>query len=160
MKKGLVLENVESNTIYRACTFYLNEYMNYKINNTTFDNCSFRTRVRFSHLKNCKFQNCNFTQLLRIEDTHGELPQGLFTLFSLKNLNLSYNFLKKLPDEIGQLSQLRRLTLTFDCLEELPSNIINLSALQYLSIESNLLAEVPKEIFGLSLLENLSLRDG
>ena len=85
-----VLQNINSHTRYDCCTFYLSPQTWHTINNSHFENCSFRTDVIFSNLQDCTFSNCNFS--------------NSFSLYLIPLLNLL-----KIPSYIFDLPQLTHL---------------------------------------------------
>ena len=72
-------------------------------------------------------------------------------------LDLSYNYLRILPQEIGQLTALRELNLTHNTLTALPPEISQLTALQDLNLTENQLTTLPPEIGQLTALTSLDL---
>ena len=77
----------------------------------------------------------------------------------IKNLNLIYNNLTKLPIEIGALAQLTTLNLAYNKLTHLPVEIGQLAQLTTLYLQNNNLTQVPVEIGHLTQLHTLYLRD-
>ncbi|WP_372364720.1 hypothetical protein [Candidatus Uabimicrobium sp. HlEnr_7] len=60
--KSKTLHEVENDTEYYGCTFYL-EHRIEELANCKFDNCSFRNRrVEIAKMENCRFINCAFTE--------------------------------------------------------------------------------------------------
>ena len=56
------LQGFESNTNYYGCAFFLEEGTFWEVENSVFDNCSFRTSVTFSDIKHCQFTNCTVSE--------------------------------------------------------------------------------------------------
>ncbi|WP_017720442.1 leucine-rich repeat domain-containing protein [Kamptonema formosum] len=74
------------------------------------------------------------------------------------SLDLSNNWLTKLPAEIGGLSKLTWLDLSGNQLTELPTEIGSLTNLTRLDLRGNQLTGLPAEIGGLTNLTRLDLR--
>lgn len=77
-------------------------------------------------------------------------------LQSLKILNVSRNFLSKLPKEIGNLTRLRELDVSDNQLLNLPFEVGRLTNLRHLNVMSNLLVGLPQ---GISRLQKLQVLD-
>ncbi|WP_372364884.1 hypothetical protein [Candidatus Uabimicrobium sp. HlEnr_7] len=158
------LDNVQSNTCYTACTFYLQNTFR-DIQNCEFIDCSFREKhTCFNNIKNCVFERCNFNKLdiygleniriyqgsisylnlrgeiddvnfdfieetivsgLRINKSHMQLEKIPFAILgdSLKSLDLSFNNLRKVPLELVNIKSLREVNLRYNLLEELPDEL-------------------------------------
>jgi Leucine-rich repeat (LRR) protein len=74
-------------------------------------------------------------------------------------LELSEEFMKKVPPEIGQLTHLTSLILSYNLLPELPDEIGQLTNLIHLHIGGNKLKTLPKTIGQLTQLKILVLGD-
>ncbi|HAX71153.1 MAG TPA: hypothetical protein DCY14_16180, partial [Anaerolineae bacterium] len=74
-----------------------------------------------------------------------ELPDSLWQLTQLTNLNLSSNQLTTLPDSLGQLTQLTTLYLSDNRLTTLPDSLAlaQLTQLTKLNLSSNQLTALP-----------------
>uniref|UniRef100_A0A182NLW7 E3 ubiquitin-protein ligase LRSAM1 n=1 Tax=Anopheles dirus TaxID=7168 RepID=A0A182NLW7_9DIPT len=72
---------------------------------------------------------------------------ALEDLALLQSLNLSYNRLKKLPEDIYKLENLRELFLMNNALEKLPVTIGRLKKLELLNLSANNLASVEQIAF-------------
>lgn len=86
-----------------------------------------------------------------------ELPENIGALTYLTHLNLSFNRLKKLPDSIGNLPNLIRFDVHHNFLTQLPSTIERLSKLERFDCSYNCLKEVSKELFPASQRASLTL---
>lgn len=75
----------------------------------------------------------------------------------LTYLDLFFNNLTKLPDNIGDLAKLTHLNLPFNQLNRLPDSLGELQSLIYLSLDSNKFSRLPDTICNLRNLKNLSL---
>lgn len=81
------------------------------------------------------------------------LPNNITKLQSLESLDISNNYLLlKLPNAIGDLKQLRSLLAMSNSLSTLPDSIENLSQLEYLDISDNEFTKLPN---CLNLRQNL-----
>jgi len=94
-----------------------------------------------------------FNQLKWIQKIINQAAKG-----GVKELNLSYKGLTKLPLEIGRFTQLTGLSLVGNQLTALPPEIGQLTQLTWLSLEGNKLTALPSEIGQLTLLTSLGIR--
>jgi len=92
-----------------------------------------------------------------------QLPDALWELTMLEELDLSGNELRELPAAIGKLVRLRSLKLVSfpsgSQLSQLPAEISQLSNLIELDLRNNNLSQLPAEIGQLSNLVELNLRN-
>jgi len=86
-----------------------------------------------------------------------EVPDLLWQLTQLQQLNLSNNQLTTLPESLGQLTQLETLILSSNQLKELPKSIGKLTQLRSLDLFNNKLTLLPDELGQLTLLNDLWL---
>lgn len=84
-----------------------------------------------------------------------QLPRVIADSSSLLHVDLSFNMLPVLPDEIGKLPLLEHLNLSNNGLTELPLTIGWLSSLVILNIRGNKLKAVPEECGALGNLRML-----
>jgi internalin A len=75
-----------------------------------------------------------------------ELPEEIGQLTNLTSLNLGDNQLTLLPESIVQLTNLTSLDLRSNQLKTLPLSLIELNRLKRLDIRDNNLGELPPEI--------------
>ncbi|MCF6776473.1 hypothetical protein L3V83_07795 [Thiotrichales bacterium 19X7-9] len=86
------------------------------------------------------------------------LPDNIDKLQNIKNLNLSLNQLEELPEKIDKLQQLESLNLDANSFKELPIGICKLANLHTLNINSNVfLTDLPTDINALTNLKYLDL---
>lgn len=87
-----------------------------------------------------------------------EIPQEICFFTKLDTLNLSFNYLKTLPEWFcNHFTNLKYLGLIQNELESLPENFGNLKELANLWLSNNPLRELPESICDLSELEFLDL---
>ncbi|CAL1536069.1 unnamed protein product, partial [Lymnaea stagnalis] len=85
-----------------------------------------------------------------------ELPPLLFTTMgNLKDLSVSGNMLKSLPNEIGNCKQLVTLSVSENCLTKLPHSLKRCQELTRLDIDKNNFAEFPGVVLKLKNLTRL-----
>ncbi|KAL7754066.1 hypothetical protein RI367_000045 [Sorochytrium milnesiophthora] len=83
------------------------------------------------------------------------LPQAIFALPNLRELNICNNQLTRLSDAVGAMRKLRELHIADNLLTELPSTLGLCSQLAVLDCSNNLLTNVPGELRDLSSLRRL-----
>lgn len=86
-----------------------------------------------------------------------ELPEEVWNLTNLENLNLSETQIQELPKELGKLINLKELNLNGTQIQELPKELGNLSNLEELDLSDIQIRELSKEIWNLTNLEELYL---
>ena len=108
----------------------------------------------FSTWKNLKILDLSGNSL-----TNAEVSKLKFSEAGNKviNLDLSFNHITKLPDNICQLTNLTGLNLGNNDLESLPLQIGALCKLKSLNLEKNALTRFPSSIKQLQLLDTLNL---
>lgn len=85
------------------------------------------------------------------------VPAGIGALRALKRLSLSDNPISELPRDIGSLSRLVELYMFRNRLERLPAEVGNLGALRELYLWGNQLSSLPEQIGDLGALRVLNL---
>nr|XP_043614042.1 probable LRR receptor-like serine/threonine-protein kinase At1g56130 [Erigeron canadensis] len=107
----------------------------------------------------CPANICHITHLkIYALDISGELPQELFQLTELMDLNLGQNILSgSIPPEIGNLFKMQYLSLGINNFSGLvPMNLGNLTKLKSLSFSSNMFnGPLPLDLGKLTSLEQL-----
>lgn len=96
------------------------------------------------YYKNIRFLDLEYNEL-------ETLPDNIGKMVGLKILKLAYNNLRHLPETIGKLSALEILTLKNNILLRLPETMSRLSLLSELDLSNNLLAAFPKSLGDLNL---------
>lgn len=92
-------------------------------------------------------------------EIEGVIPENVFKLTNLCELDLSDNFLCSIPDDIGKLTKLEILTLYNNNLDSLPDSIGNLVKLWELDLDDNNLETLPPNFGKLKNLRKLFLRN-
>jgi hypothetical protein len=87
-----------------------------------------------------------------------ELPETLFDLENLTELDLSNNTLESLSPKVGRLKRLKVLRLMMNQLTEVPPSLGMLTQLVELDLGFNPIPSLPAEVGGLAMLERLKLR--
>ncbi|PIA16613.1 hypothetical protein COEREDRAFT_86994 [Coemansia reversa NRRL 1564] len=86
------------------------------------------------------------------------LPQGIgYAFLALHTLDISYNQVAVLPEDIGRLNSLRALYTSNNMLESLPRSIDALQHLEVLDISGNCIASLEPPISRLSVLRILNI---
>ncbi|HEY0323746.1 MAG TPA: COR domain-containing protein [Pyrinomonadaceae bacterium] len=117
----------------------------------------FRQKIREAKEKGLKSLDLRSLVASDVEEQLTYLPEELFALESLEELNLSYNSLISIPDSIARLRNLTSLNLSSNKLDTLPDSISQLQNLKSLKINSNPLPTIPEWITTLKNLEHLGL---
>eukprot|EP00924_Labyrinthula_sp_SR-Ha-C_P009426 maker-scaffold_2-snap-gene-23.4-mRNA-1 protein AED:0.36 eAED:0.36 QI:0/0/0/0.33/1/1/3/0/1343 len=91
-----------------------------------------------------------FTPIPRQCDLFGNLK-------SLEEINLSYNYLKHIPNSLKNLVHLKKLDLSFNCIEQLGLTMCNLKELLYLKLSNNKLVQLPAAMNNLKKIRELYL---
>ena len=154
------LSSIESNTVYRNCTFYLGEQHFFKVKNSHFYNCGFYNSALFLQLENCKFIDCDFIGKFALELKNlKRLPVEIFGYEFLTHLTMEDCEIEYLPQEIEQLQNLVELKI-ISCyqLGVLPKEIGNLQSLKHLYLDGHRNINIPKEIGNLQQLQALVLQ--
>ncbi len=86
-----------------------------------------------------------------------EIPNEVFELEQLEELDLSHNLLTSIPSSIARLQNLKKLVLYRNPLGEFPSQITNLPNLISLNVGSTELKQIPDWISDLSNLRELDV---
>ncbi|MFA5074908.1 MAG: leucine-rich repeat domain-containing protein [Candidatus Babeliales bacterium] len=102
-------------------------------------------------------QILNVTNLDLSYNNLTSLPDELCNLTNLTKLDLHVNKLTSLPPEIRNLTNLTSLNLYSNKLTSLPSEIRNLTNLRVLNLDNNNLTSLPAEIRNLTNLTSLNL---
>jgi len=86
------------------------------------------------------------------------LPAEIAQLKNLEVLNVSNNGLETLPPEIGKLANLKTLVISQNEIEKLPPEMGELANLEVLDMWSNNIDELPKQMKGLKKLRVIDMR--
>ena len=87
-----------------------------------------------------------------------ELPDAIYDLINLTELDLSNNKLEDLSPKVAQLRRLKKLNVTMNALIEVPASIGDLTSLAELDLMMNRLRSLPDEVGSLAQLRGLGLR--
>ncbi|CAG8562928.1 1269_t:CDS:10 [Gigaspora margarita] len=82
-----------------------------------------------------------------------EFPQVICNIVTLSELDLSYNEITSIPEEIGKLVHLKKLFLIGNLIDKLPESFQNLTSLQELDIRRNKITNLNT----ISLIPNLEI---
>lgn len=118
-----------------------------KVDNFNF-NTSIGFRVENDRIKGLSLYKCEITKL----------PESLFKLIFLEELNLSFNQLTTLPDSIIRLTSLQKLDLSYNMFKSIPKSLFFLTSLEELSLNVNQIESISKKIMNLISLQKLDLR--
>ncbi|MBI4645832.1 MAG: hypothetical protein HY738_04325 [Bacteroidia bacterium] len=84
------------------------------------------------------------------------IPSEIGLLNNLISINFSHNLIAQVPDELAELKNLKSLNLSYNLLSDFPKAILSLKNLVELNLSFNYISEIPSEIGNLSELEYLS----
>ena len=86
-----------------------------------------------------------------------KFPTELFQLRNLRSLDMGYNRMKKLPENIDELGsgKIETLSLYDNKIKEIPSRIGNMKHLVYLTFRNNQLTSIPNEVLNLTQCKKL-----
>ncbi len=82
---------------------------------------------------------------------------GLFSLKTLKHLDIGYNWILELPEEIENLQSLESLIMQESRLRYLPESVGRLKKLKLLDVQGNILETLPKSLENSESLETVLL---
>ncbi|PZO43272.1 MAG: GTPase [Pseudanabaena frigida] len=85
------------------------------------------------------------------------IPQEIFQLINLKELQIPYNQITQIPDAIANLSNLTSLDLSSNQITVIPDSISNLANLTSLDLSSTQITAIPDSISNLANLTSLDL---
>ena len=88
----------------------------------------------------------NLKQLFFSKNKITKLPESIWNLTKLLNVNLSYNQIEELPESIGELTKLKWLYLHNNKLTTLPDSIWKLTKLKRISLDTNKIKILPDNI--------------
>mmetsp|Transcript_45644 Transcript_45644/g.92131 ORF Transcript_45644/g.92131 Transcript_45644/m.92131 type:complete len:241 (-) Transcript_45644:397-1119(-) len=87
------------------------------------------------------------------------LPENISSTIKLRTLLLQNNELSELPAGIGRLPLLTELRLGFNQLRALPETMGRLTSVKVLTVSNNELRELPSSMAGMHALESLDLSE-
>lgn len=106
-----------------------------------------------SHLQNLEYLGLYNTCAPNL----ATLPEELFSLQKLKELDVHSSSITELPAEIGNLQNLETLSVGWTGISELPNQIGNLTNLRSLVISYTAVSDIPESIGELTNLETLEM---
>nr|XP_057912952.1 malignant fibrous histiocytoma-amplified sequence 1 homolog [Doryrhamphus excisus] len=112
-------------------------------------------RNRFSAIPQAVFE---LRQLVELDLSYNRLrsvAEGLAHLSALKKLCVSHNDIQQLPEHISGLKLLEELDISFNHLHSIPATFRHLARLRTLDVDHNKLRRFPPEILALGDLEEL-----
>ena len=107
-----------------------------------------------------RIQSCNRLEIVNLTGALrycSMVPEAIFTLEGLKNLNLTGNFFTEIPTEVCGLKKLRKLSIQRNALLSLPEELFSLELLESLELGENYLESIPNGISQLKKLTYLNL---
>ncbi|WP_372370513.1 hypothetical protein [Candidatus Uabimicrobium sp. HlEnr_7] len=161
-------QTVAAHAAYSGCTFYLDENRYYDVQNTSFNNCSFRGNVKFRGLYCCEFYNCGFNGKVSLyavqhyrhfaHEEQSYIPiDYVYNLSFIDVLEIEACVEEELQmDGIEKLQKLSVLRIKGGNIRVMPSNIGELQKLSVLDFSNNHLFELGPEI---GKCHNLSVLD-
>lgn len=85
------------------------------------------------------------------------LPVSIKNLTALQELNLMWNQIAKLPEELGELTSLKKMVLSGNKLMSLHASIGNLKSLELLKMDHNRVEKLPSSMKNLTSLKTFNL---
>jgi len=104
-------------------------------------------------------QVISMKNLMQLDLSHNRLSalDTGFTFKRLEFLDISFNQISSLPDDIAQLKRLKYFRCTDNQLKMLPAGISDLTLLEELNLEGNQLTTLPEKLYKLKKLRVLKL---
>jgi len=119
-----------------------------------------------NHIKNASL-HLEYLGQLKLESLHlqyAKNPASILDLLSypnhIKELDLSFCDLKKLPESLLQCTQIRKLDLSYNKLTDLPQDIVGFAQLETLDISNNSFEKFPSALGSLARLKVLDCSQG
>eukprot|EP01134_Creolimax_fragrantissima_P000385 CFRG0385T1 len=118
------------------------------------------SNCQLSEVPGMVFSICSTGEKKTLIMAHNHLPEfgpksRIATLAGIEVLNLSYNYIKRLPSELSVLIRLRVLELSHNSLSEVPAVVECLTELHNLSVQHNDLRSLPKYLAKMPNLEEI-----
>ncbi|BBM82310.1 SMI1/KNR4 family protein [Candidatus Uabimicrobium amorphum] len=86
------LHKINSSEQYKMCTFYIESAID-TLEESTFENCSFRGEINIHSVKNCQFINCNFSVLAVDIMENVKIQGGVIETFNFRRDQESIEYL-------------------------------------------------------------------
>ncbi|MCE2712068.1 MAG: leucine-rich repeat domain-containing protein [Cryomorphaceae bacterium] len=123
--------------------------------------------LRKINLSNCIFSELNFHEFPATLERLDLRSNQMASFPSLKNcselsliyIDLSYNQLTSIPEDLSPLKNLKEFLCSHNQLENLPSNIIELEHLERIDVRRNKLTTLPQSLKSLKKLFYIDLED-
>ncbi|XP_028830255.1 malignant fibrous histiocytoma-amplified sequence 1 homolog isoform X2 [Denticeps clupeoides] len=112
-------------------------------------------RNKFSAVPEPVFQLSELGELDLSHNCLGHFSEEVVLLRGLKKLCISHNKIQHLPEQIGALHSLEELDISFNELHDLPRSFSQLRKLRTLDVDHNRLRRFPPEVLALADLEEL-----
>ena len=117
-------------------------------------------KLNCGYIKTILIENCpNLTKLNLYMNYIGNFPPSILQLLNLKILNLSYNEIVKIPDEISNLINLEELILCKNRIDKFSEAITLLINLKILNVSGNRIKNISNSISQLYNLQKLNFSD-
>eukprot|EP00833_Pecoramyces_ruminatium_P011391 jgi/Orpsp1_1/1185423/evm.model.c7180000093683.1 len=151
-------ENVDKS----CCILYTENYMGLSTPTTECENDHIlKINIKYAGIKEIPNDIYKLKYLKELNMYNNDIttiPSSVGDVSELEIINLSYNNIKEIPKEISNLKNLSELYLNLNEITSIPISIGELSKLKILDLNSNKIDTIPSEIGKLSELENLDLR--
>lgn len=110
-------------------------------------------------LSNPKLTEMNILNIDLSNNKITTFPGKLFSMKNISSINLEWNFIKELPQEIdkSKCENLESISLDNNNISEIPEQFLQLDQIKELSIANNRLSKIPSSIDKLSKLETLRI---
>lgn len=87
----------------------------------------------------------------------GKIPKSIKNLNDIESIDLSFNIITWIPNELCVLKNLTKLNMRNNCITEIPPMIKNLENLKELNISRNEIEKIPDELFLMKSLQKLDM---
>ena len=119
-----------------------------------------KEQARKYGVRNLNVKKLNIAGVLKKNRNDTEIPQFIYSMKNLVEMNLYNRSIQTVPDNIGNFPKLERLNLGFNPFRKLPDTIGNLSNLKTLSLEEcTNLDNLPTSVTNLTNLTHLDMNN-
>ena len=98
-------------------------------------------------------------RILKIERSNINALPGFLKQMQISKLIIQRSFLKEIPDWIGELPRLFELDLSYNEIRHVSQNLYHQTELHYLKLRNNLIRELPEGIESLEQLRDLEIEN-